>query len=453
MFDLSVAIAIGIYLVSLIFSVYMLRARKFGPHRPLAEIAVPVMFLLVVALYVLPLSVRSVYTVEAEGDISPYIKSFAGYIPVCLLLTTCFNLSFGFFYSAVKPVALPLRSTRQGLTNGQFGMIFALVILSLGMLEKLGESVGGTRGLILSGYRVTEVFADAGHYAVAFDWLIALSVSLLVSAFISGSRRQLYLAIAMLLTLAAMFLIMGRRAVLVVLLGSVLYSYHVAYKPLTLVKLSLIGLGAFFLLNLVGLLRGDSYDNLQNAIALLHDRKKDLGYESPSWFYVLSTGNFAVPFETFPQIVRSMGEKYLPGSGFYSFKSLSLIVPSFVWPDRPLPLANWYMEAFYGPTPKSEGRQFFFLSEAYMNFGPFGMIVWGWLMARVMRWLAAATTYVRSEPTIGAAVALLTASMLNFVSSDLVGFMVVFAKEFGVPLLALFIVKKIAPAKERSVRV
>jgi len=59
-----------------------------------------------------------------------------------------------------------------------------------------------------------------------------------------------------------------------------------------------------------------------------------------------------------------------------------LWIPSVIFPDRPPTLTHWYMETFYGVgTELNIGRSFFFLSEGYLNFGPFGvfatMFAWG----------------------------------------------------------------------------
>ena len=70
------------------------------------------------------------------------------------------------------------------------------------------------------------------------------------------------------------------------------------------------------------------------------------------------------------------------------------MVPSAIFPERPLPLANWYIERFYGKGQTSnEGRAFFFLTEGYLNFGPPGIVLvalfWGAFWGALHSWLSA----------------------------------------------------------------
>lgn len=453
MFDEMIAIGLGVYLCSLAVSILILGTKgnfNFKRQSP-GKLALPIYFLMVVALYVLPLSLRSMFTLNVEGDISPQINLFVDYIPISLIMCGCFNISFAIFYNTKSPkLHLHYGAASRGLSMLEFHFFFLLLMISLWMLSQLGRQVGGIINLVLVGYNVTALFVDAGHYAVAFDWLITLAIVLLFSALISRSRHQLYSAITMITILSAVFFIMGRRSSIVVLLGASLYAYHVAYKPVSFMKFLLIVLALFFLMNFIGLVRGESYSDLGSIIGTVSKQNERLANDSPGMFYVLTTGNFAVPFETMPQVVRSIGEKYMPGLGMYSLRSLTLIVPHGIWPDRPLALSNWYMEAFYGATSKNEGKQFFFLSEAFMNFGPFGMIIWGALTAWILKFFAHLATYSHRDALIGTLVAIFIASLLNFVASDLAGFFVVFLKGFGFPVIVLLLARQFARRRRVS---
>ena len=68
------------------------------------------------------------------------------------------------------------------------------------------------------------------------------------------------------------------------------------------------------------------------------------------------------------------------------------LIPSAIFPDRPVPLAIWYMTRVFGAGEKlNEGRQFFFLAEAYLNFGAFGVLTlglaWGVLWGALHQWI------------------------------------------------------------------
>lgn len=335
----------------------------------------------------------------------------------------------------------------KALTGMELYVLFMMAGLSVWMLSQLGKPVGGLLNMILVGYKVTALFVESSHFAVAFDWLIALCVVLLFSAFISKSKTQLLIASAMIVILGGAFFIMGRRSSLVVLFGSTLYAYHAAYKRLTPVQLLAAILIVFLALNFIGLTRGESYNDLGTIVDTISRQADRLDDDSPGWFYVLTTGNFAVPFETMPQIVRTMGHEYLPGFGIYSLRSLSLIVPSAIWSaistERPAGLSNWYMETFYGSVARNEGRQFFFLSEAFMNFGPLGMVIWGAFTGWTIKAVAFLARNSRKDALVGALVAVFIGSLLNFVSTDLFAFYVWFVKGIGFPVIVLWMVRKL----------
>jgi len=446
-FDGLIFFGLVVYLTSLSVALWMLGMnRRFQFIRgSLRNRVLPVCFLLVVALYILPLSIRSIFTQSVDGMISPQIALFVDYIPICLVMCAYFNITFAIFYR-INPVRVRTDNAppaaRMSIHEQVVFLVFLLV--SLWMLSRLGARVGGIVNLILLGYTVTELFVNAGHFAIAFDWLTALTVYLLFSALISKSKIQLCLSLAMLSSLATVFFLMGRRGALLVLLGAVLYACHVAHKRLSLARFAGMLALIFFLLNFIGLIRGASYDNVDSIVPVLAEQNKRLEDGNPGMFYALTTGNFAVPFETMPQVVRTAGDEYMFGFGAYSLRSLLMLIPGVIWPDRPDGLSNWYAATFYGVTKQNEGRQFFFLSEAFMNFGPFGMILWGALTALIIRRVERLSVRGDKDPIIGMLVATFIASMLNFVANDLVGFHIAFLKGFGLPVIALLIARRIS---------
>jgi hypothetical protein len=81
-------------------------------------------------------------------------------------------------------------------------------------------------------------------------------------------------------------------------------------------------------------------------------------------------------------MIKSVGTEISPQLGRTYLEAPLLIIPTDIFPDRPLALQNWYMQKFYGDYfLANENRSFFFLSEGYLNFGPLGalatMFVWG----------------------------------------------------------------------------
>jgi oligosaccharide repeat unit polymerase len=455
MFDAMIAIGLALYLVSLAASLWILgMGSRYNFRRgALKTLLLPIYFLLVETLYVLPLSIRTMFTTSVEGDISPQVGLFVDYIPICLVMCAFFNISMAIFYHAriYRPVVDRFIKARP-MNLRQLGVFGILLLICLVMLSLLGRHVGGIANLILVGYKVNEILAGATYYAVAFDWLTALCVALLFSAFISRSRTQLFMAFLMLALLSLAYFLMARRGSLTVLLISALFSYHFAYKKLSLIKTAAVVSTMFFLMNFIGLIRGESYRDIASVTSTIAAQNARLEESDPGMFYVLTTGNFAVPFETMPQVVRTIGKEYTPGFGAYSLRSFTLIIPTVIWPDRPDGLSVWYMETFYGARSKHEGRQFFFLSEAFMNFGPFGMIIWGALTAWTLRLLAFLMTRHRSDALIGALVATFLGSFLNLVANDFFGFYISFMKGLALPILVLLLFRKLFDKRGISAR-
>jgi hypothetical protein len=171
-------------------------------------------------------------------------------------------------------------------------------------------------------------------------------------------------------------------------------------------------------LNLVGTLRESNYESLAQAWQKATGAAGSKLDDSESFFYTLTVGEFAVPFETLPQMIKSVGIDMSPRYGLTYLQAPLLLVPTDIFPQRPQALENWYMQTFYGEYfSGNANRSFFFLSEGYLNFGPVGvvltMIAWG-------LFLGAAENYsrrMRGEP--GAA--LLYALTLAFVFRGIAG--------------------------------
>lgn len=436
-------IGLVIYIFSLVLFFFVLFSNRKKKQRDIFYYVFPILFILTEALYVLPLSVRSLITIDVEGNISQYLPLFVGYIPFALVMCAGFNFLFTFSYTFIKLKYKPIKVPESGHRNPiSLVFIFGLLAISFLMIYQLAADVGGVLNLILSGYRVTEILSKSGQYAIAFDWLVAISIATLFSGYATKSRTRIIIGLILIAILVCVFIILGRRGVLVVLLGSAIGGYYISVKKIPLLTLFFIGLFIFIALGFVGLTRGESYEYLSDVITVISSKGDQLSEDSPSMFYTVTTGNFAVPFETFPQIIRTLGDKFWPGFGLYSFRALSFFVPSFLWEDRPLPLSNWYMDVFYGETEKRIGRQFFFLTAPYMDFGPAGVLIFGFVIAWALRIVGRFASIERHDPLVGTFAVLLLANMLNFVSTDTLAFIIVFIKSYGIPLVLLHISRK-----------
>jgi hypothetical protein len=429
-----------VFVMSVILSwLWLPDSRGTGNVRPTSLEA---KFLLVVtALYAVPLPIAVLLGNEG-GSLSIYMDDFAPWLPSALYFTSGFLLFFvGFyrwFYLRDRKVsswcAIKSSDTRR------FKLIWLAVFgVSIISLELLARDVGGILALMLSGYHVTELFVGQGHFAVAFEWLLSLSVVLMSYGIMSKKTTLVRSAWVFGVVLFAMLFVMGRRGMLAVMILAFAYLAIEAGWIVRLRRFLLPGMILFIVLNWLGLVRGESYSDFLDLTSVLFVKTADLsdsGELEALLFYTLTHGNFVVSFETLPQIMRNLAQSWDYWLGWSIPRSLALIVPMSIMPDRPLPLSNWYMDVFYGGTSSSnEGRQFFFLGEAYLNFGWLGCAIWGLVIAIVF-WLFSRPRSRGLSYWELALRALFFGSLLNFVASDTTGFFVAFFKGFGlVPIV------------------
>lgn len=437
MIEAFILAALGLFATSLVLAWRLVGERRPGEAGALAALLAR-LFLLAETLFTLPLPVRSLFTRSIDGDISPQLAEFIDYIPAALVYCAGFNFVFGVAFRGLRERRpAPARAGESEFAGAEWLVVFGIVGVSIWMLTRLASDAGGIVPLVLMGYGVTEQFVGFGHYAVAFEWLATMAVLSVAAALQSKSRVKLLLAATAWLVVAAGYVVMGRRGALIVLAGATAYVVNVLYRRFTVRQIGVLVIGGFLAMNLIGLLRGDTYQDAAALVETVQSRSESVREqdEGVNLAYTLTTGHFAVPFETLPQVIRTFGDRYLPGLGLYSARALTLLVPAALWPDRPLPLPNWYMATFYGETELNVGRQFFFLSEAYMNLGPLGFLVWGILLAVLWLGIGDAAERAWSDPLRTAGYGLVIGSMLSIVAADVGGFLVAFAKGYALPIV------------------
>jgi hypothetical protein len=280
---------------------------------------------------------------------------------------------------------------------------------------------------LLLGYNSSAETFGRGYLAVGFPWLVVAMLAMLDRFAVTRHWLDAGLGVALLAVNLGIFAVTGNRAMIMYLAIAALIFFNFRIRRISLSMLLPVAIAGFLALNVMGTLRDSDYESLadfgeqtfssaESGPAL--DNKE-------SFFYTLTIGEFVVPFETLPQMVRTVGVTETPWFGISFLRAPVYLIPSFVYSDRPLPLSNWYMEKFYGGGyGLNEGRQFFFLSEGYLNFGPLGVIlvaaVWGLGWGALHRWMQ------RGRERFGTVLiyALLTAFMFRCISGDFVSLLV-----------------------------
>jgi hypothetical protein len=384
-----IIVALALYFTALGFVAwYAFVIRKASVLEPIGQ------YLFFLSLFVVPLPLRVCFTMAIEGDVSPYLPQFAPYIPIAVVLVALSLPVFAMtYYSGMARrlgdrVPVPRGATPGGAAFG----VLVVSVLSVLLVAKLAQSVGGLLPFLLLGYKASEVTFGKGYLAVGFPWLIVANVALLECYAMRRQRRYLVafvLVLALNLVAQAM---MGNRALIMYLMTVVITHVHFRIRRLTLRVMLPVLLVGFMALNVLGAIRSSGYTDVDDLVERTSQTAERQSGDKKNFVYTLTIGEFVVPFETLPQFIRTVGVDHWPWFGLSIVRMPAFLVPSAIYPDRPLPLGAWYMQQFYGGGyGLNEGRAFFYLSEGYLNFGPPGVFlfaaIWGVLWGAVHHWM------------------------------------------------------------------
>lgn len=428
--DTFLALSIALYVtVAVAVLLYALLVRKAGVLDPIVQ------FLAFLSVFVLPLPVRALITKVVEGDVTEHLPLILPYIPVAVTLTALGLPLFAWTYysSAAKVLGRRLPCPPSSAGRREYFAFAVLATVSVLLLLELARTSGGLLGFLLLGYgSIAEMFGR-GYLAVGIPWFFVGSLFLLYRYARRRSRLDLVLfSIALILQVAVQFLLGDRHSILYMFMV-VLFFVHHAVRPIRFKTLAITVLCLYLALNVTGVLRGANYSSLPDFWSRTATALSSTSDSHTSLYYTLTTGEFVVPFESFPQMIRTVGTTINAQFGSTYVKAFTFFVPSVLFPGRPLPLTNWYMRTFYGTGwGLYEGRAFFFLSEGYLNFGPAGVFL---TMAAWGLFLGAARSYmdtVQSEPGAIMLYALTIAWIFRGIAGDFVSTLV------GLPEQSLF---------------
>lgn len=384
----SLLIAIIVYVAVAATTVaYAVLVRKAKLSDPILQ------FVFFLSLFVLPLPVRACMTLDVEGDVADHLLELVPYLPEAVFLTTLALAVFAFtYYSRVGTVVGDRLPKVQGGPRWRLAFVL-LSALSLFLIIQLATSAGGLMGFLLLGYKATAETVGKGYLAMGFTWLFVASMFLLYGYAIERKKWQLISFILAFGVVVLMHLVLARRGAILYMGLAVWLFWHHAVRPIKTRSLIIPGIICFIGLNVVGVLRNSAYegfDDLWARTTRSWDSQSNSGL-GHAFVYTLTTGEFVVPFETFPQMIESVGSAVSPEFGMTYIRAPLQVIPQALFPGRPLPLANWYMQKFYGGGYDfNEGRAFFFLAEGYLNFGIVGVIMtallWGIALGGLQRY-------------------------------------------------------------------
>lgn len=338
-------------------------------------------FLIMMILYISPLSLRFFLKLPAEGNITKHFDDLRYIYPYALLITT---ISIIFFYVAYR-LSPVLRITKYIVNKGalierrkiklfRVGVFLAL-ISSLAFII-FSQNYGGIKELLLKGYIVTEIFSQEPKLAISLSVFSVSSLVILYSYSQTKNKKELIISLILFSSFMLIQIVLSRRAQIVIWGLSYLISYSLLVKKISFSKIAPLIIIGFLFLNILGHVRQGNYEDISYFITRFDDKISALDEDKSSAFYTLTTGQFAIPYETLPMLMEKLETSDLRyGSTlldvFYQW------VPRSIWKDKSYGNAHWYYKEFYDYNAKpNEGRNFFFLSEGYLNFGILGVLIW-----------------------------------------------------------------------------
>lgn len=410
-------------------------------------------YLFFVTLFAVPLPVRAWVTMDIEGNVSRYLPLFASYLPLSLALTALslpvFAASYYSPFTRRWGERLPLLAP-MGLGATRVGGL-SLVVLSIVLIYLLTADIGGLLPFLLHGYMSSKVTFGHGYLAVGFPWLLVAMV-LLLDCYAAGRKKlDLLMFVVLLLVNIAIHTVTGNRMMLMYLSIVLCTFIHFRVRRLSSWLLLPVAVAGFFALNMIGIVRGSYYYNITDFTGTTSSSLE--GIRGNNWedlFYTVSIGEFVVPFETFPQVIRSVGVTEWPWMGWSFLRAPAQFIPSAIFPDRPLTMAASYMANFYGEGyGLNEGRQYFFLAEGYLNFGPLGVFllaaVWGVVWGALHRWMQ------RGSDRFGTVLiyALLVGFMFRCIAGDFVSLLVGTTQQSLSAVILIFVVARLIGSRRR----
>jgi oligosaccharide repeat unit polymerase len=367
--------------------VYAITVKKAGVLDPIVQ------FVSFLTLFVVPLPFRALVTKQIEGDVTEHLPQLLAYMPWAVFMTAVSLPLFvyGYYSRAAERIAARLPQAKTG--RHLRAPVILLGLFSLFLLSQLAREQGGLWNFILLGYGASAEMFGKGHLAIGFPWLFVASLFLLCRYAVSKRKSDLIMFVLATMLVMSMFLLLGSRSMILYMTLTILVFWQHAIKPIRFRRLLVLAAVAFIALHVVGYIRASNYQSGADFLEKSETAYGNVETENSRMFYTLTTGEFVVPFETFPQMIQSLGRDIPPQMGLTYLKSSLLWIPTVLFPDRPLPLLNWYMQTFYAYNGTlNVSRAFFFLSEGYLNFGPLGvfvtMLAWG-------LFLGALHTYMR----------------------------------------------------------
>ena len=223
-----------------------------------------------------------------------------------------------------------------------------------------------------------------------FSSLIPLVFSVLIVAMISiigdaKKYKKLSWLSYLLITLVILSIIAGHRIWIIALFACLMLVFQPYLKRRHMLIIVIL---AFFMVFVIsGGVRaargGESIEeNLKNFYEYFVNIK-NMNLTDLMWGW----SDFTVPFSTFITLVKNIPQNI---NFDYSapIKDFSLLIPTIIYPERPLPYNQWYVKTFEPEIFKrGGGRTFYVIGFGYLFAGPVGVFIHLFLFGVLFEWL------------------------------------------------------------------
>jgi len=370
-------------------------------------------FLFFFALYTLPYPLLTYLR-----QMTPLLPVFSdGLVLRGMVLSIAGLLAFyaGYALRVGDQVASALPALPRGLPRRALHAALAVFLLGAVLFGVFIITIGGPAAYLQAGY-LGRYRLEGGreHFAIGLPLLVTGLLLLYHAAYEARSSVAGALAWILIIALGFLLLAIGRRRYLLTLILAIAAYRHYRHRQFSVGLLLVLGGAGFILFNAWGLLRQFPWHGFASRApweAVLQRPLRDFIYT------VAGAGEFSGAGVWLPQVISRVSSgslSYLFGLSY--LRAPIAFIPRILFPGRPPMLGEWYVTTFHPElSEQGGGMGFFFLAEAYLNFGVPGIIAVMGLAGVILR---CAAGYLRRHRDIPAT-ALLYAAFISWIPSGL----------------------------------
>lgn len=366
----------------------------------------------------------------------------------CLTLFSTFGAGFiGYAFGVLFFRRLfPFRKRKIGSLPKKINALFWITYKHRYMLTILICIMLACRGFLPRGmsYRESVAYrAETSGVIRYFNALLPTIFSALMIAMVSitgdlSKRKRLSWLSYTLIVLVALSIMGGHRIWIIAIFTCLMMSFQPYLKRRHMLCIVVTAFFATFIIS--GTIRyarrGETFSENAKNFHKYFANMKDKSFKDLMWRWTA----FTTPFSTYLTLIENIPEN-VDFDYFAYVKDASFLIPTVLYPNRPLPHNVWYVKTFEPDLfRRGAGKTFFVLGFGYLFAGVIGVFVHLFLFGILFEWLH------RFFETLGTAVSLFLYSyffiqLLKFVVGY--GFMVFIKNslvlDWFIPIFSLFL--------------